>query len=108
MAQVIWTTRAATQLQLITDYIARESEQNARLVAGRVVKEADRIGVFPGAGGVFAVTSRFEYRQFISKPFKIIYRQVSSERVLIVAVVHGAMNRPIADALDDDARKGSQ
>lgn len=52
MTRVIWSPRAAADLEAICEFIARDSEYYAQLVAQRIVAIVEATADFPDAGSI--------------------------------------------------------
>jgi len=92
--QVRWSPRAASDLEEICDYIARDSEHYAALFASRVVGAVRRIPRFPEAGRVVPEYGDDRLRELVLQNYRIVYR-LTAEAIEIVTVCHGA--RPLRD-----------
>ena len=93
MARLIWSPRAATNLEEICEYISRDSEYYAKLFAQRVVLLVERIAEFPMAGRVVPEYQLDDLRERIFESYRIGYR-IKLEAVEIVAIVHGTRLLP--------------
>jgi toxin ParE1/3/4 len=97
-ATLIWTESALADVEGIVAYIGRDSPHYAALTAERIVESVERLGEFPLQGRVVPEFDDPDLREVFWRDYRIVYR-VESDRVAIVAVVHGA--RRIMDALGD-------
>lgn len=93
--KVAWTGAAKAHLQGIHDYIAQDSPRYAIAMVDRITDRAKQCGSHPFSGARVAEFDSDEIREVIEFPYRIIYR-VQSERVDILAVVHGARRLPEA------------
>jgi toxin ParE1/3/4 len=89
MVKLIWSPRAASDLENICNYIAFDSEHYARLFAQRIVALIESIPNFPKAGRVVPEYQQDDLRERIFQNYRIVYR-IKREAIEIVAIVHGA------------------
>ena len=93
MVKLIWSPRAAADLEEICNYIALDSEHYARLFAQRIVTLIEKILDFPKAGRVVPEYQRDDLRERIFQNYRIVYR-IKEEAIEIVSIVHGARLLP--------------
>ena len=91
-----WSPRAASHLEEICDYIAKDSKYYAALFAKKVVAIVKAIPQFPKAGRVVPEYNDVNLRERIYENYRIVYR-VKEEIIEIVAICHGA--RPLKNTL---------
>jgi len=89
VAQLIWSPRAAADLEETCQYISRDSEHYARLFAARVVALVEAIAERPMAGRIVPEYQQDNLRERIFQSYRIVYR-IRPQVVEIVAIVHGA------------------
>jgi toxin ParE1/3/4 len=84
---VAWSRRAIRHLVSLREYIAKDSEQNAALVAIRILKAVDLLQTHAGVGRPGRVLGT---RELVvpDTPHIIPYR-VRRERLELIAVFHG-------------------
>jgi plasmid stabilization system protein ParE len=99
MARLIWSPRAARDLTEICDYIARDSDEYARLIAQRVFAVVESIPKNPKQGAKVPEYDRDDLRERILLNYRIVYR-LRRNAVELVSIVHGARLLP-TDLLDD-------
>lgn len=86
--QVEWSPEALEDLELIAEYIERDSPFYASAVVSKLVDTARGLPELPEMGrvvpelGVDFLRERFVYS------YRLIYR-VDPERILVLAVIHG-------------------
>jgi toxin ParE1/3/4 len=92
---ILWTEQAARQLDQARDYIAvTNSEQVAERVTTRIVGTVQHLDSFPLAGRPGRIPGTREL--VISRtPFILAYA-VAEDRVVILALYHGARQWPEA------------
>ena len=87
--QVLWTDTARQDLTEIIDYIAQDSVENALVILDKREAVAAQLATFPHRGRIvpeLLQTGISQYREFISAPWRIVYR-IESQRVLVMAVL---------------------
>lgn len=89
MTRVIWTRQAVEDVEAIKAYVARDSEQYAKLLAERLVAAVDRLEAFPVSGRVVREVGDDSLREVIYGSYRIVYR-VRTDSVEIVTVYHAA------------------
>jgi len=86
MAELIWTEPALSDLNEIAEYIALENPPAARAFVQRVFSAVERLEQYPTSGKVPAELEGDRYREIISGPCRVFYRQ-SKKQVLILYVM---------------------
>ena len=90
---VVWTDNALQHLTQIHDYIAHDSARYAIAMIDRITRRSQQCGQFPLMAGKVPEYDREDVREVFEHPYRIIYR-VLTERVDILAVIHGARRLP--------------
>ena len=90
--KVLWSRRALHHLVDIRQHIERDSEQNAALVATRILKAVDLLQSHPEIGRTGRVVGT---RELVvpETPYVIPYR-VRGQRLELIAVFHGRQKWP--------------
>lgn len=90
--KAVWSRRAVRHLVYLREYIEKHSEQNAALVAKRILEAVDLLQTQPGMGRPGRVLGT---RELVvpDTPYIIPYR-VRRERLELIAVFHGRQKRP--------------
>lgn len=90
--KVVWSRRAIRHLVCLREYIEKDSEQNAALVAKRIVKAVDLLQAHPEIGRPGRVVGT---RELVvpETPFIIPYR-VRGECLELIAVFRGRQKWP--------------
>ena len=97
--QLRWSPEAVEDVESIARYIERDSSYYARAVVSRIVLLADSISDHAEMGRVVPEIRDPEFRERFVHKYRIIYR-VESERILIVAVIHGSRQlEPVIDRI---------
>lgn len=89
MVEIRWTVQAAADLQAITDFIAADSRQYARLFAMDVFSAVERLHAFPYLGRVVPELRQPDTREIVLGNDRIVYR-VQGTVLVILTVWHGA------------------
>ena len=90
--KVIWSPRAIQHLLALRSYIAKKSEQNAALVAGRILGAVELLMSHPEIGRPGRVPGTREL--VIPETGFIIPYRSRGERLELVAVFHGRQRWP--------------
>ena len=86
--EVEWSPEAARDVEGIKDYIRRDSEFYARIVAEKIIGVGRKIETFPKAGRIVPEINDETLRERSVYSYRVIYR-LEEDRVLVVAVIHG-------------------
>jgi toxin ParE1/3/4 len=89
--RVRWTEAARIDLELIVDFIAADSVENAVAVLDRLETRAGALRLAAERGrGVpeLQVVDVLQYRELIERPWRIIYR-IEPDQVIVLAVLDG-------------------
>ncbi len=99
--EVKWSPEAAEDLVSIAEYIARDSEYYARAVVTEILSISRNVGEFPLIGRVVPEVGDGTIRERFVYSYRLVYR-IESERILVVAVIHGKRLREnVAERLED-------
>jgi toxin ParE1/3/4 len=90
--KIVWARRAIRHLVSLREYIEKDSEQNAALVAKRVLEAVDLLQTQPYMGRPGRVLGT---RELVAPgtPYIIPYR-IRRERLELIAVFHGRQKWP--------------
>lgn len=90
--KVIWSRRAIQHLVSLRTYIAKDSDQNAALVAKRILESIELLQTQPEMGRPGRVLGT---RELVvpNTPYIIPYR-VRRDRLELIAVFHGSQKWP--------------
>jgi toxin ParE1/3/4 len=90
--KVVWSRRAIRHLVYLREYIEKDSEQNAALIAKRILRAVDLLRSHPEMGRPGRVVGT---RELVvpDTPYIIPYR-VRRERLELIAVFHGRQKWP--------------
>lgn len=91
---VFWTQTAQQDLKKIIEYIAANSDIQARQVYLAIKQKADSLRQMPLPGRIVPELRYYSiliYRELISPPWRIIYK-TEENRVWVLAVIDGRRN----------------
>ena len=88
MAQIVWTMRAADDLEEIAQYIARDNREAAGSLVKRVLASVDHFVEFPFMGRMVPELQRARYREVIVYPCRVIYTP-EKDAVIIQRIIRG-------------------
>jgi len=91
--QLIWSPRAAADLEAIREHIAYDSELYAGLMVSRLVAAPSRLIQFPELGRIVPEYAQPDLRELIVRPYRLVYR-LRGEFVEIATVFHAARMFP--------------
>lgn len=89
--KVHWTDTAEGHLDAIFNFFAQNSPAYARRMVDRITRRSQQIAEHPFSGRRVYEYDFDQIREVIEGPYRIIYH-IKSDRVDVLAVIHGAMN----------------
>jgi toxin ParE1/3/4 len=92
--RIIWSPRAAENLEQIFRYIARDSHHYAILFVKRILAIVWQIHHFPESGRVVPEYNQMTLRERIYQNYRIVYR-IKDHGIEVVAISHAA--KPLQD-----------
>ena len=104
MARLIWTDSALSDLNDIAEYIALENPAAAKTLVHRVFSSVERLEEHPSSGKFSVELEGKRYREVVSGPCRIFYRQTKTE-VIILYVMRS--ERQLRNFLIQEAEDGS-
>jgi toxin ParE1/3/4 len=91
VAEVVWTTRAAADLEAIADYLAESAPGYAELMIRRLLASVDRLETFPLSGRVVPEIGQEDMREVVLRSYRVVYLYDAEEdRVEILTVFHSS------------------
>jgi plasmid stabilization system protein ParE len=90
MGKVIWSPTAHNDINLIAEYIARDSEERASLFVTKLIEQTDKLKTYPRAGRKIPELNETSKREIIYGSYRIMYKIIKNGDVWITSVVHGA------------------
>lgn len=91
MVKLIWSPKAANDLEDICNYISRDSEYYAKIFAKKIFNIIENIPEFPEAGRTVPEYQNPDLREKIFQNYRIVYR-IKADVIEIVAISHSARN----------------
>lgn len=92
MATIRWTQEAATWLEEIFAYIAKDNPDAATRVVEGIYEKTQLLGRFPRIGHVHRLGEQGEVRILVYGHYRIAYLIRSEDVVEILGVFHGALD----------------
>lgn len=89
--QVIWSTEALVDLEVIYDFLAEHSQQAAQNVIEKILSRARQIETFPESGIIQLKSTDKEYRYLVEGHYKIIYR-ITDQHAYIATIFDTRFN----------------
>jgi toxin ParE1/3/4 len=89
MAEVIWTIKAVEQVEQIGLFIEKDSPFQSRRVVQLIVKETRKLKEHPRIGKMIPEVQEDRYRELRVFSYRIMYKIMDENRIIIVGVVHG-------------------
>ena len=89
MAQVIWTIKAVEHIEEIGLFIEKDSPFQARRVVQLIIKETRKLKDYTRIGKMIPESQKDEYRELRVFSYRILYKILSEDRVVIIGIVHG-------------------
>lgn len=90
MVQITLSESAWDDLDAITEYIAQDSPRYAQAFGERVFERINQLKNYPYSGRMVPEFQNERLREFIMNKYRIVYKVYSSERIVVVRIVHGA------------------
>lgn len=87
--KIQWTEPAVSDMETVTDYIAKDSKFYALRFVERVFELLERISVFPNAGRIVPEAEDDSIREIFFYSYRIMYR-IKDEKILVLTIIHGA------------------
>jgi plasmid stabilization system protein ParE len=93
--EVIWSLRAADELESIAEYIARDRPRTAQQVVAAILARVEQLRGFPFSGAKFGRRREGQYREINYRKYRVFYRvDRAARRVYVAAIWHGARGEP--------------
>lgn len=91
--QVQWEDEALDDLRQLVEFIALDNPTAAQRLGMAVVDKVQQLAAQPRMGRRYAAIKEVEVREVPVPPYRIFYR-VETQRVVVLAVWHGARDEP--------------
>lgn len=92
MAQVTWSDRAFSRLEVIKDYTSKTDPVAAIRVVDAIFARVERLKKFPRIGQEIMAPGNREVREIVYGHYRIFYEVVSEDSIEVISILHGAMN----------------
>ncbi len=89
MVKVIWTEFALDDLQLIHEYISKDSKLYADKFIEKLISRVDQLEKFPESGRIAPELDSEKIRELIEGNYRIVYK-INPNHIGIVRVHHSA------------------
>ena len=89
--RIAWTEPALLDLESIRDYIRKDSEHYAKRFTEKIIKAVENLVSFPLMGRHVPEAEEENIRELLFYSYRIMYR-VESDRILVLAVIHGSQD----------------
>jgi len=96
--RVVWSEKAAGDLERVCEYIANRSAYYAKVTAEKVIFLIEKAAPFPSSGRIVPEYGREDLRERIHKSYRKVYR-VREDSIEIVTIFHAA--RLIQNVIDE-------
>jgi len=90
MVQIKWTFQAKEDLKSIADFIKLDSEKYARLQISRIRSRTQVLKSHHNSGRMVPEFDNPAIRELVEGRYRIVYKNVSDERIDILTVHHSA------------------
>lgn len=87
--KIIWSPSALNDIDLIAEYIARDSVDRAALFVERLIQTTDHLQASPFLGRIIPEIDNDKCREIIYGSYRIMYK-IKLPEVWIAGVVHSA------------------
>jgi len=91
--RIRWTRQAASDLESIRDFIARDSPSYAQRTAGQLYEAAGSLADFPASGRMVPEYGNPDIRELIRGPYRTIYHR-GDDAITIMAIFHSSRPLP--------------
>src|SRR5437868_13380976 len=88
MAQIIWSVRAADDLEEIAQFIALDKPDAAANYVAKLLESVEQLSDFPFKGRSVPELHNDNYREVVVPPCRVIYTPLK-DAVLILRVIRG-------------------
>ena len=85
---IIWSLRAAEDIEAIATYITQDSEAYATTVIRKIMQKTRLLAEFPHIGRIIPEFNDESIREIFAYSYRIIY-EVSPKEIVVAAVIHG-------------------
>jgi plasmid stabilization system protein ParE len=95
-AQVIWSSEALVDLEIIHDFLAEKSHLAAQRTIENLLDRTKQLEVFPESGAIqeSIMNKRKEYRYLVEGNYKIVYSYQSKDQVVYIEIIFDTRYNP--------------
>ena len=90
MGKIVWSPTAYKDIDLIAEYIAKDSLDRATSFIKKIIEQTDKLKSYPKAGRKIPELNDESIREIIYGSYRIMYRLLKNGDIRITGVVHGA------------------
>jgi len=90
MESIRWSKKAIKEIDRIAEYISKDSIHHATNLVQRIFNLEELIAKQPLAGRIVPEYQEPNLRELIMGSYRIIYKIISEDKIVIVTVHHGA------------------
>ena len=87
MAHVQWSLPAKQHLRAVHDFIAQDSPFYAKKLTDDILRQSERLALFPRSGRIVPELSDEAVREIIVTSYRLIYGIIDDESVIVLALV---------------------
>jgi plasmid stabilization system protein ParE len=87
--KIEWTEPAVSDLEMVRDYIAKDSEFYALRFVERIFEVLEKVAVFPKSGRIVPEAEDNSIREIFFYSYRIMYR-IKDDSILVLTIIHGA------------------
>ena len=84
-----WSPEAYKDIEMIVNYISRDSENYAKSVVKSVLEKTKDLKLFPKSGRIVPELDNENVREVFVFQYRIIYEIKKQTDILILAIIHG-------------------
>jgi addiction module RelE/StbE family toxin len=88
MVEIRWTKRSILDVELIAEYISKDSVKYAELQVKLFFAVEQKLIQFPNIGRIVPELNRKNTREIIIGNYRLIYKIVSKSRIDVITVHH--------------------
>ena len=89
MVEIIWTKQASEELELIFNYIKKDSYFYAESFVENILQSIETLEKFPKIGRIVPEIDDPDVREIIYTKYRIMYR-INEDHVEILSIIHGS------------------
>ena len=89
MAKIIWAPSAIDDLELIAEFISRDSPDRASLFIDRIIEQSDKLENNPEIGRIIPEMKNPMCREILFEAYRIMYK-IANNEIWITGVIHGS------------------